>query len=41
MWKSGLVPKTECMRIAEEGQNKNGHNWKEDITSMYKKAKAK
>lgn len=41
MWKSGQVLKTEHMRIAEEGQNKNGHNWEEDITSMYRKAKDK
>ena len=43
MWKSGQFPETEHMRIAEKGQNKNGHSWghKWSLTSMYRKAKAK
>lgn len=41
MCQSGQVPKREHRRIADEGQNKNGHSWEEDITSMYRKAKAK
>ena len=37
MWQSGLILKTECMRKAEEGQNKNDHNWEEDIISIIEK----